>query len=292
MGLAGSGCVPNSSDNESAGASRGASAEVFAESLDVVLAMPLDLDHVNELVALLGASGPETRQHLQSVVQNRYGVLDPIDHLLLLRAWAKLDPEAATSWARAAAPTSIREAAEAYAIREWAFQEGMVAARRLPTSETGIGRAVVSGWFDSGKPGLPEFVLGQGSGQAGQLLISAYLRQLIARDGVAAARSWAESVEGDEKMQWAVYRHTGKEMATVDPEAAISFCDAHCNEPEGNSLRLFVARRIGEIGEGQRALEWIAEAEDADTKERLQAARAAFREWIISDRSAAVDCDR
>ena len=288
VGLACVACSPPSQDTETTERSDESSAEAFEESLAAVLSTEEDFARADQLIALLVATGPRDRRALEETVQDRYQAIDPLDHLLLLKAWARQDPEAATSWARAAAPTSVREAATTSAIREWALQDPEAAVRRLPVGEAGIGRAVVSGWFDSGKPGLSGFVLSQGSGKDGQLLISAYVRKLIAREGPGAARAWAESVQGDEKLLVAVYRHTGKEIATVDPDAAIAFCDAHCSEAHGDSLFTFVARRVGQIGEGSKALAWIAQSENADPKERLQGARLAFREWMISDRAAAV----
>ena len=193
VGLACVACSPPSQDTETTERSDESSAEAFEESLAAVLSTEEDFARADQLIALLVATGPRDRRALEETVQDRYQAIDPLDHLLLLKAWARQDPEAATSWARAAAPTSVREAATTSAIREWALQDPEAAVRRLPVGEAGIGRAVVSGWFDSGKPGLSGFVLSQGSGKDGQLLISAYVRKLIAREGVGAARAWAES---------------------------------------------------------------------------------------------------
>ena len=281
-------CSPTTRDTATTEASDESSAEAFEESLAAVLSVEEDLARADQLIALLLAAGPRDRTVLEEAVQDRFRAIDPIDQLLLLKAWARQDPEMATSWARAAAPTIVSEAATSSAIREWALQAPEVAVQRLPVGEAGIGRAVVSGWFDSGKPGLSGFVLSQGSGKDGQLLISAYVRKLIAREGVGAARAWAESQQGNPRLLMAVYRHTGKEIASVDPDAAIAFCDTHCSEAYGDSVFTFVARRVGQIGEGRKAMAWIAKSETADPKERLQGARVAFREWMISDRAAAV----
>lgn len=289
VGLVCVACSAPSRDTETTKNGDEASAEAFEESLAAVLSIGEDFARADQLIALLLAAGPRDRATLEETVRERYRAIDPLDRLLLLKAWAKQDPEAATSWARATAPTNIREAATTSATREWALQDPEAAVRALPVDDVGIGRAVVSGWFDSGKPGLAEFVLSQGAGKDGQLLISAYVRKLIAQEGSGAARAWAESAEGDEKLLVAVYRHTGKEIATIDPDAAIAFCDAHCGEAYGDSLFTFVARRVGQIGEGPKALTWIAKFENADPKERRQGARFAFREWMISDRAAAVD---
>jgi len=289
VGFAFSACAPPSPDSDSGQRSGESSAQGFDASLASALSIKEDFERADRLIEVLLSATPQDRASIANTIQDRYRAIDPIDRLLLVKAWARGEPEAATSWARASAGEDVREAATNSAVREWVLQDPVGAVSRLPIGETGIGRAVVSGWFDSGKPGLSEFVLSQGSGKDGQMLISAYVRQLIARGGAGEARAWAESVQGDEKLRVAVYRHTGNEIATVDSDAAIDFCETHCGEAHGYSLFTFVARRMGQVGEGGKALDWISKAEGADAKERRQGARFAFREWMISDRAAAVD---
>lgn len=258
------------------------------QSLEAALDIQDGFERAERLIELLRSTVEGDRADLSSRVRNRYRPIDPLDHLLLVKAWAALDPAAATKWARAGAPNNIHGAAVEVAVRQWAALDPVAVAAELPVGEPDVARPLVAGWFDSGKPGLTDFVLSQGSLQEGQLLIAAYLRELIAREGPAAATDWVASVRGADGLILAVRRHAGKELATSHPDAAIAFCNQYCSGPQGTAVRIFVARRLGEIGQGRKAVRWLAESDEADPKEKGQAIRAAYLGWLGDDRKSAL----
>ena len=66
----------------------------------------------------------------------------------------------------------------------------------------------------------------------------------------------------------------------------------HSAQPGEQDMAMRLDHHLRALGltasEGRKAMAWIAKSETADPKERLQGARVAFREWMISDRAAAV----
>jgi hypothetical protein len=77
-------------------------------------------------------------------------------------------------------------------------------------------------------------------------------------------------------------------MATADAEAAIAYCDIHCDEPYADSARSRLADRLGWLGLGERAIAWVEASEDANPAERTLAGRAAYTLWFQKDRNAAL----
>ena len=256
-------------------------------SLETVLAIRDDFQRSDRLIEILSSATESDEATLSSRVRDRYRPIDSVDHLLLVKAWAGLAPAAATKWARAAAPDNINEAAVEDAVRAWAKRDPEAAAE-LPVGEPNVARPLVAGWFDSEKPGLADFVLSRGALEEGQTLIAAYLRELIAREGPSAATDWAASVQGEDGLVLAVLRHTGKELATLHPDAAIAFCDRHCDGPSRTVIRILVARRLGQTGEGRKAVEWLIQSETGYSKEKGQAIRAAYLGWLSDERNEAL----
>jgi hypothetical protein len=264
------------------------SAPPLDTSLETVLAIRDDFERSDRLIEILNSATENDEATLSSRVRDRYRPVDPVDHLLLVKAWAGLAPAAATKWARAAAPENIHGAAVEAAVGAWAKRDPAAAAAELPVGEPNVARPLVTGWFDSGKPGLVDFVLSRGALEEGQTLIAAYLRELIAREGPDAATDWAASVQGEDGLVLAVRRHTGKELATRHPDAAIAFCDRYCDGPRGTVIRILVARRLGQTGEGRKAVQWLNQSETGDPKEKGQAVRAAYLGWLSDERDEAL----
>jgi hypothetical protein len=77
-------------------------------------------------------------------------------------------------------------------------------------------------------------------------------------------------------------------MAGADAEAAIAYCDIHCDEPYANSARPRLADRLGWLGLGERGIAWVEASKDANPVERTQAGRAAYVLWFKADRNVAL----
>ncbi|MAG34368.1 MAG: hypothetical protein CL908_26125 [Deltaproteobacteria bacterium] len=269
-----------------------------ADARSRVLAVRTESDPVSRTSSLaraLECLGSDDSTVLASVVRDPYSFLGPTEMLLLVDRWASLDPEAATQWAAAGADVSYRGAATQLAARQWALVDPTAVVDRYGVANDDVSKGLIPGWFASGQPGLEEFVLGLGAGEEGQRAISLYLRESVRSRPAPELMRWAESVDTSRPVKLAIYRQLGSELAMVDPEAAVAWCDRHCAGPYGRAIRTLVAKRWVET-DPHAVMDWIAEMDLSDGEERArearQAARAAFRAWIRKDKQAALEWSR
>lgn len=214
-----------------------------------------------------------------------------IDDLILWNAWSRLDPTAAA--ARAAKVTSpLAESLRGDLALEWALNDPLTAVETVGVDEPAIRRAVVRGWYASGVPGLSEFVLSSGEGRVRQVLLSHYAAELASDKGAEAVAAWLDDLRGRPELNKMTITNAHRkgimEMAMADIDAAIAYCELHCDGPFGDSMRSRLADRLGMMGEEERAMLWLEGAVDANQEERGRAARLAMRSWLLSDRDAAL----
>lgn len=249
---------------------------------------------VGRLAAALQALGPQAAVEAQEILaepQFDYGVGELE---LLVRVWAKSDAPAATDWALRAAPEGCPLSTIVPAIEEWALQDPRAAAEavrkatrvRGPTS-TPAELALVRGWFASGEPGVDEFIRDMGIGFERQRALSTLCSKMIERDGPESVQRWAEGIPDDDpRFKLAAFRQVGSELAKVDVEAAIAWCDEHCDGPYGSNVRTQIAIRYVP-SDPEAAMAWLASVPPGI--ERDYAVRGGYGAWLRRDRDAARD---
>jgi hypothetical protein len=264
------------------------------EAREIIERLRSDRDPIRRaagFAALAGRMSPDAVEVVDEVLRSRHGIPSPVDSLLLLEFWAIHEPERAMRWALAATPTAYRNAAAGIAALAWARQDPVALLKAHGTRHPEVTRALVSGWFESGRPGLEEFVVGLGAGMEGQRALSIYLREALRRDGAQAVMEWAESRRGAELWQGALYRQLASELAMADLPAALRWCEAHCQGPHGANIRHLIASRWADK-DGRAAMMWVVSAAPEAPEEIRQAAQAAYRSWLQQDRNAALDWAR
>jgi len=273
-----------------------AAARRSAEPRDAILDMILDVlrepdafARASRLSALLPALGPgavpEVRAALEDPAVDRGGV----EITLLVRFWATHDPEGAVSWAWLKAPGGYRAGAIGAVFEHWGKVDPEAAGKRLqglsllPSEKLDVAEiALVRGWFESGLPGLEDYIRDLGLGTSQQRALAAFAREAIQRDGPEAIARWAESIpDEDEKFKLDAFRQVGSELALADPAAAAAWCDAHCEGPFGTSVRMLIAQRWA-ARDGRAAMQWLSTAPAG--KERDWAVKGAYRGWFRRDR--------
>lgn len=243
------------------------------------------------MAAFATTFGPEDADVVRELATSRFRRQRAIDDLILLSAWGELDLDAAMNLTLAARSP----AAQAYrqdGAFEWAVEDPMTAFAQIGIQDRFLRPMLVRGWYESGEPGLSEFVLSTGSSQAGQHLVARYAAELRFDKGAAGVAAWLDSVRTMSDVPQIMIVHAHRkgiaEMAVADPDAAIAYCDLHCDEPYGDNARERLADFLGVLGEGEQAVRWLESAEDADQEQRSYALRAAFRQWALSDQPAAL----
>jgi hypothetical protein len=171
--------------------------------------------------------------------------------LTALPLWAKEDPQAAlaavSEWEKWR--SDVREVLQIGLVRGWYDRDPEEAARYIAEKEAGLGQ---------------------------QRALSTYVRVLTQRKGAEATMRWAESVSedvGEGAYKLAVYRQVGGALPLFDHQAALRWCDAHCDGRFGNNLRSIIARRWA-LYDGAAALAWLKIA--PESHERKVAVRLVF----------------
>ena len=181
-----------------------------------------------------------------------------------MQLWAAVDPEAALVAAQA-----MRGHTEPEVIR---------------TAEV----ALVRGWFESGHAGLEQYIRDLGRSIQRQRALFAYALAILRKQGSEALMRWAESVpEADAVYKLSVYRQVTSALGVFDRDAALRWCDAHCDGPYGSGLRQRIARPWLRDEGGVPPLEWLSREPEGEDKET--SLRVIFATWGIIDREAALD---
>ncbi len=245
------------------------------------------------LGALLPTLGPELVPAVKDTLADPTVDLGATEIELLVRFWATHQPEDASRWAVEKSPTGYRIAAVLSALPLWAEadpQAATIAAQEWSQRRDVRGVlpiALVRGWYAANDPPeLTQFIRDAGMGFGRQIMLSPYLRAKIQKQGADAAARWAESVPDDDAVyKLAVYRQVGSVMSLLDHEAAMRWCEAHCDGPHGKDLRSIIARRWVQW-DGPAAFAWLSNAPEGYATNF--AVRVAFDVWGRVDREAAL----
>jgi hypothetical protein len=255
------------------------------------------LERTAAMAQFVTTLGSEDSDALGELVDSRNGLRGlrgqrSVDFLILMNAWSRVDPERAMASAMAST-TSVGVASRADGFLEWASQDPMAAVAVANQKDADIRRSIVRGWYESGRSGLSDFVLSKGVNQAGQHFIGLYAEELSHDKGAEGVAEWIDSIRArrgdlDSIIIVHVHRKGMVAMAVADAEAAIAYCDIHCDEPYADSARPRLADRLGWLGHGERAMAWVEASEDANPAERTLAARSAYVLWFKFDRNVAL----
>jgi hypothetical protein len=220
-----------------------------------------------------------------------------LERILIITAWSKIDPMAATVWV----VTHEREEIVRFtmldeSVYEWALQdpEGMlrnptmIAYRRAGWDRTSL-RAFVRGWYDSGKPNLDQFVYTMPNfGDDRQRSVSALIESKIKHEGTEAVIAWATaSTAGSIPYRQYIYSRLAGDITKLDPERAIAWCDEVCDTKLGEEIPLWIAT-VWVRDSGAEAMDWIT-ARDANIISNRSGARAAYRRFVLSARDQAFE---
>jgi hypothetical protein len=266
------------------------SAEPRAAILDVLRERDA-FARASRLSTLLPALGPEAVPQVRATLENLATDRSGVEIALLVRFWAIHAPKDAVTWALLKSPTGYRSGAIGAAFEPWAKVDPEAAGKRiqtmslLPDAKLDAAEiAVVRGWFESGLPGLEDYIRDLGMGVPQQRALGVFARNAIQRDGPEAIARWAESIpDEDETFKLDAFRQLGTQLAMIDPAAARAWCDAHCEGPFGTTLRQLIAQRWA-AQDGRAAMQWLSTAPAG--KERDWAVKGAFRGWFRSDRES------
>jgi hypothetical protein len=287
-----------SSDSASSGA---AATQQATTSIAEALQDPDPYARARSLGALLPTLGSESLPEVKEALDNFRLDLGAVEFELLLRFWASQEPAEATAWTFKHASPLYRTTSARTVVEIWAKADptaALVAVEdALPQSDEEVARVVqmslVRGWFKADRPGLEQYIYSLGSGLKRQRAIFSYLLSLAAAEGSDAAIAWAEAIsEEDVRYKLAVYRQLMSALAWADTDAAMRFCDVHCDGPYGKGLRnVLVRKRLRDGENGGEIVEWVARVPETSERQRENKTHSlwvAYSTWAYRERQAAM----
>jgi hypothetical protein len=166
-----------------------------------VLRDPDAFARARRLSILLPTLGPEAVPEVRRALASPAVDRGAVEIVLLVQLWATHDPASAAHWAFTQAPPGFRAAATLPSVETWAGSDPEAALtwmRELPVAP-GVTTmaaqiALVRGWFDSGRPGLEDYIQSLGPSFDRQRALSVFARKTIQRNGPIALMRWAESL--------------------------------------------------------------------------------------------------
>ena len=265
------------------------------QSLVELIGDPDDFAKANRLGALLPKLGPGALPTVKRVLgEDSVFEMGGVEFELLLRYWALHDPAEAGFYAITSAPIGYRVGAIHVAVPPWVHADPQKAVGTVkvfsmqggdPAAAAQI--ALVVGWYDSGKPGLEDYIRDLGVGFERQRSLRAYSTSVIRKRGAKALVEWAEAVpEDDASYKLDVFRAVAPALVPVDLSAAKRFCNAHCGGPHGSDLRSLIAMRWIRQGATSAPLEWLASGPEG--QDRNLAVRITYETWGELDRDGAI----
>jgi hypothetical protein len=216
--------------------------------------------------------------------------------VLIVAGWSNIDPVAASHWVIGNAREKVvRSEMLNESIYRWALQdpEGLLRdSYILPYHQGGWDasslRALVRGWYESGKPGLDDFVYGLPAQSTDrQRAVSQLIATKLEHEGIEPVIEWATNeVRGEIAFKQYIYSRLAGDIAKTDPERAVAWCDEVCDTELGKEIPLWLATSWV-MNEGGKAMEWIV-VRDAEVVSNRVGARAAYRRFLLTDKDAAI----
>jgi hypothetical protein len=240
-----------------------------------VVALISNPDHfavARDLGERLPTLGPGSLPALKQAFRDSADLeFDAVSYELLMRYWALHEPEEAAMFALVSAPRAYRVAAIYATVRPWAAKDPQKAiestsmfARDGGDGGTATQNALVRGWFDSGKPGLEQYIRDLGQTFERQRAVVVYATEMARTHRIEELVRWADSIPDDDPaFKIDAFRGVATALVPIDLAAAQRFCDARCDGPYGKKMRDRVTTAWLQK-DGAAALEWLANSPPQD----------------------------
>lgn len=243
---------------------------------------------------LLSASDPVALPEIRAAVESVFLDVADLEIVLFADWWASFDPQAAFVWTQqthaANSALVIRSAMRAWARRDPLAARDALATVFDPFVRTAALDALISGWDESGRPGLLEHLRDMQASTEALYALTAIARRRVLRDGPEAAFRWAEALPDDApadilQFKLQVFRRVASAAALSDPASAGAWAARQSAGPYGDGL----VGRVG-IGWAQRdpaaAMAWLATL--APGKERDRGVYETYEAWLNGRRPEAL----
>lgn len=281
---------------DSSGGSTSAASLLFSPplapdaTLEEALRHPEPLERVQRVAEILETARPEELGKILAAFESSPLPWGDSEYALFAGWWARFDPEEAIFYCfddefRLNHPRPIREV-----LRVWGRQDPAAVIKSnwligsnpmVPGLNTAFVEPFVIGWFESGQPGLLEWIETIDAASKA-VAIGTYLRMVILRDGTRSALEWARTAPVSDPTR-RLFIATGLHIAArVEPDTALEFYELA--KADNLDTRTFTAR----LGRGwatkdpAAAMEWVLQ-QDIDPKERWRVVYDVADIWMKLD---------
>ncbi|MFK7897820.1 MAG: hypothetical protein AB8G23_18435 [Myxococcota bacterium] len=267
-----------------------AAAHLDDATLLEILQHPDMLMRIEKIAAHLQTLGPDDVAETRKVFESASFDRGDLEYTLFGTWWASFDAPSAQTWAdsqmQARHPRVI-----AAVVRAWAQQDpqGAADSKRFlkvqpgaPLYRADLLDALVVGWFDSGKPGLEDFIQTLGDEDMTRGLQS-YARVRAIRDGHRETLEWARIGEGFTEPEQRLLMAGALTVTSMQkPKLAAEYLDIA--KADGVDTRTFVSRIAGGWAEfdHEAAMRWLATQEPGPDRNRGMNRVAGV--WVRKDR--------
>lgn len=258
-------------------------------SLREILQHPDLLERLQYVGAYLQRTPPERVEEVRHEFEG--AALDQGDFAYAMFAnwWARFDPVAAFVYAdhdlRLEHPRVLLEVVRiwGYTDPKGAIESNLLAGRELhmPALRGQLVDALVVGWFQSGRPGLDDFVLGLTDASARINALKAWVRMRVLRDGAEETLEWTQQVPYHADIRRELLAGAISIIAHQEPELAVAWYDRA--KEAGVDVGTFIPRIANAWGhhKPREALEWVLTF--PDDAERTRAIARVARRWLHRD---------
>jgi len=284
------GCSPDG-DRRDAIREKPAAVRLWGDAVRIqeILLEPDALVRAETLASELRSLAPLALEDVLSAYDTVLLDIGDFELKLLAEWWAGFDPEAAYAWShedwRARHPAIFQAVLRAWAridpeaALRVAEQESSFSIRRPAVG------AVLIGWEEGGRPGVFEYVESLPPGHDRQRYLAFVARRKVLRDGVDAAIRWAESQPDEPGLfKLNLFRRVASTAAQVEPLRAAAWAEAQLGGPFGDQLPQRVGTRWV-THEPEAAMEWFQKLPAGFDREK--GLQETYRVWLRLDKAAA-----
>ncbi|MBW2496304.1 MAG: hypothetical protein JRF61_03435 [Deltaproteobacteria bacterium] len=258
-----------------------------------ILRLEDELERVRRLAEFFQQTPPESVDQVVAGYERSFLDQGDIELVLLAEWWTRFDPKGAVKWAQADWRADRHPRIKYAIIRRVARADPSLAIELFQT-DLGIDmqmfnallQGLIVGWYESGKPGLLDFIQDQPSLERVQQSWATLARLVVLDKGVEPAISWAEELgpQLNVDSQRYLYQRIAGAVAQKDPERAATWATPLIHQGYSENLLRRVSRHWGRrdpVG----SLTWLSQFES--TSLQKQSVGDVFIFWYIREREVA-----
>jgi hypothetical protein len=288
--LLASGCSDTSQDIQ-----RGKAApDDPAGRIEAILRETDELRRVADLADLLTTLPPEALESVRGSFERVFFDRGDTELALFANWWARFDPIAAFYWSQYSFRGDYPRV-KAAVVRAWARRDPQAAAgasndprfRAFELLQLELMDSVVVGWFESGEPGLVEYVAGIEEIRLRMRALRALTRARVLRDGPEESLRWAQAQPDlGKSFKLNLLQRWVMAAAAIDPEFAAAQAEGLIEGRGSQQMLSIVADSWVRWGDPGEALKYLTGLE---AKQAIRSAVGeAMQRWYKSDPEAAL----